>query len=123
MVTIVKGNQTLTVTKGAYNEMYASQGWEIRTRETGVLKDDLRTVSKNRVIIPTQPQKQNLDNPTQQYEDIFDEPEVDDMDLSEIPISEMSVPQLKLYGKQLGVEVNTDSAKTLRNRIRKVLEG
>ena len=123
MVTIVKGNQTLTVTKGAYNEMYASQGWEIRTHETGAIKDDLMAVSKNRVIIPPQPQKQNLDNSTQPDEDIFDDPEVDDMDLSEIPISEMSVPQLKLYGKQLGVEVNTDSAKTLRNRIRKVLEG
>lgn len=123
MVTITKDGKLLTVTKGAYNTMYAPQGWEITDGKIAAENGNISDVSENRVIPQPESEKQNLAQNTQQDDEISDEPEVDEVDLSEIPLSEMSVPQLKSYAKQLGVEVNTDSARQLRNQIKKVLEG
>lgn len=122
MLTITNGFSTLVVTKGAYNSMYAPQGWEITTDKITNEKDDFSVVSEDREIIPTEDENSN---PGPAEDEIEDEEIEDDeeIDFSEIPLSEMSVPQLKMYGEQLGIEIDTDSAKTLRNRIKKALEG
>ena len=124
MITITNGTTSLTVTKGAYAAMYAPQGWEIIDKQptdapTFDRNDSLALTVENNEIIQTEKEnatEMNSDNPV-------DEETTDAVDLSEIPLSEMTVAQLKEYGKQLGVEVNTDSAKTLRNRIKKIQEG
>lgn len=127
MVTIRRGTETLTVTRGAYSSIYASQGW-VEDTNSGAKKDDFTGVTKNkesilldRQNVLTDPKKdmkiQNADNGAN-ANGIEDE-----IDLSEIPLSEMSIPQLKAYAHQLGVTVNTDSAKALRNQIRRALEG
>ena len=127
MLTITNGSQTLVVTKGAYNSMYASQGWEITTDKIATKNDDFSVVSENKEITQGSSKEQNLLIKTTPGEQNNDEPEEEDdddeVDLSEIPLSEMSVPQMKLYAKQLGIEVNTDSARQLRTQIRKTLEG
>ena len=104
--------------------MYAPQGWEqvkTTTSSYGVEKDDFRVVSKNNEINQQDLKEKNSTENSISFDD-DSEYEEDEVDFSEIPLSEMSVPQLKQYGKQLGIEVDTDSAKALRNRIRKVLE-
>lgn len=122
MLTITNGKTILTVTKGAYESMYAPQGWEIRSDETGSKNDDLRGISGNKEITLPESESPVFDPKSEQPDDGDDELESDEVDLSEIPLSEMSVPQLKSYAKQLGVEVNTDSARQLRSQIKKVLE-
>lgn len=115
MLTITDGVKTLTVTKGAFNSMFAPQGWEeVTTRKIARKNSDLRTVTEDKEII--QDRVENTDFPAE------NDAENDEIDLSEIPLSEMNVPQLKTYAKQLGIEVNTDSAKALRVQIRKILE-
>lgn len=122
MITITNGVNTLVVTKGAYESMYAPQGWkriEESVSKTRVSARD-RTIKE---IIESEDENLTADKisePNEGESDKSDEPEID---LSEIPLSQMSVPQLKAYGKQLGIEVDTDSAKILRNRIRKAQEG
>lgn len=124
MVTITNGTQVLTVTKGAYKSMYAPQGWEkIRSDEMASKNDDFSDGLKNRVIMSPEPETTKIEK---KNDTLNDEPEYDaddNVDLAEIPISEMSVPQLKAYAAQLGIKVNTDSARQLRTQIRKTLEG
>lgn len=119
MITIKRGSETLTVTRGAYKSMFASQGWEIvTTPKTGKKNDDFSGVSKTEVVsqdieeTPKKPVENLAEN---------DEEDSDDIDYSEIPLSEMSVPQLQGYAEQLGLDFDTNSAKLLRNRIKKAL--
>lgn len=123
MLTITNGAQTLTVTKGAYNSMYAPQGWEIASTKMSSENIDLSVVSENKGLLPTEAENTKTGDEIDAPGDVESEEPEEDIDLSEIPLSEMSVPQLKTYAKQLGLEVNTDSARQLRNQIRKTLEG
>ena len=122
MLTITNGTSILTVTKGAYKSMYAPQGWEIQPGNPGGENGNISQVEEIEEII--QPEAENV---TETKFDNQDGEETEDdeseVNLSEIPLSNMSVPQLKAYGKQLGIEVDTDSAKILRSRIRKAQEG
>lgn len=116
MLTIVKENQELIVTKGAYNTMYAPQGWVIKSDE--IISATVKATPEEKIAVLFQ--EEAIDQST---EDVTNEPDLDTVDLSEIPLSSMTVEQLKAYAQQLGVEVNSDSARQLRSRIKKVLEG
>lgn len=126
MVEITNGVNTLVVTKGAYESMYAPQGWKRIEESASKIQDSARDRTIKEII---ESEDENLaadkiSEPNDGESNKSDEPELEEeeIDLSEIPLSEMSVPQLKQYGQQLGIEVDTDSAKALRSRIRKVLE-
>lgn len=125
MVTITNGATVLTVTKGAYNTMYAPQGWEKVTEETtGPENRDFTTVSKDEELSQSEIESVSEDKISSEDDEETEEQESEpEIELSEIPLSEMSVPQLKAYAKQLGLEVTTDSARQLRNQIRKIQEG
>lgn len=122
MLTISRGNQTLTVTKGAYKSIYAPQGWEITPRKIANEKDDFMADSENGIVSLKTTEDENLAGKNDEIEDDIQDIE-EEIDFSEIPLSEMSVPQLKLYAKQLGIDVNTDSARQLRSQIRKATGG
>ena len=118
MITIKRGSETLTVTRGAYISMFASQGWEIVTApKTGKKNDDFSGVSKTEVV--SQGIEETLKKPAEILAE--NDEDDDDIDYSEIPLSEMSVPQLQGYAEQLGLDFDTNSAKLLRNRIKKAL--
>ena len=121
MLTITNGINTLVVTKGAYTSMYAPQGWKNVTSHSDILEDPQTTFSKKNKTNQAIVENVHTDDPGIPEETTTNE-DNDGVDFSEIPLSEMSVSQLKQYGEQLGIEINTDSAKTLRNRIKKVLE-
>ena len=126
MITIKCGNKILTVTRGAYNSMFASQGWEIVDgTKTGQKTDKFADDKSNGVISTKLKNNADFEGNTDQNgpnttDDIPDD-DNDNIDYSEIPISEMSVPQLQEYAKQLGLDFDTNSAKLLRNRIRNAL--
>lgn len=106
--------------------MYASQGW-VEDTNSGAKKGDFTGVTKGNEVLPPDGQNVHTDpeNDTKTRDTDYDanvNDTEDDIDLSEIPLSEMSIPQLKTYAHQLGVTVNTDSAKALRAQIRKALE-
>ena len=124
MISITNGSMTLEVTKGAYNSMYASQGWVIlgKDAETNA-EDDFKSVEADSDISRISQNDEKQENKLEAFEDAIDDEDEDEADLSEIPLSQMTVPQLKRYAQQLGVKANTDSSKELRNKIRKVLSG
>ena len=101
--------------------MYAPQGWKNVTSHSDILEDPQTTFSKKNKTTQAIVENVHTDDPGIPEETTTNE-DNDGVDFSEIPLSEMSVSQLKQYGEQLGIEINTDSAKTLRNRIKKVLE-
>ncbi len=135
MLNITNGFTNLTVTRGAYNSMYAPQGWTIaECDKIGQKTDDFGSDANSSEVMSQkgdnaatgqilEPKTDNAATPDNADNDseVFDDD--DDIDLSEIPLSEMSVPQLKAYASQLGIEANTDSARQLRTQIKKVLEG
>ena len=86
MLMITNGTKVLTVTKGAYECMYAPQGWEITTGE-----NEPAEKVEAPVEIPIEETPDEIPQETDEIKDEFD------VDLSEIPLSEMSVPQLKMY--------------------------
>lgn len=90
MIKITNGDIVLTVTEGAYKMMYALQGW--------VKCDDMI----NKAAETTSGEVENANN--------------EDFD---VPISEMTVNQLKAYAEHLKIKIDAkDTAKTLRNKIR-----
>lgn len=123
MITITDGNSVLTVTSGAYNTMYAPYGWRITGTETNA-ESEICAVTENKEITPLAAENAEIPPKVDAYEDDTDDSgAAEEVDLSEIPLSKLTSSQLKQYAKQLGVEVNTDSARQLRAQIKKVLGG
>lgn len=134
MITITKGNMTLRVTHGAYDNYYKHLGYkpvdDVQSGETGEGEvntpltpenpacDDstLRGFSDNGEA----PSENPADDPeAETAEDVFE----DEEDLSEIPLSEMKLSQLIAYAEQLGLEHDgTPNKKEMRKLIREYLE-
>lgn len=127
MLQVTNGVVTLTVTKGAFKSFYEHNGFHTVDGDDG--HEEAGKVDTH----PT-PETGHLDHPSQQGlrqdidasedEDGDDEDDTeDDVDLSEIPLGEMSFDQLNEYADQL--ELDHDgirSKKELRALIREYLK-
>lgn len=127
MLQVTNGVVTLTVTKGAFKSFYEHNGFHAVDGEDG-------HEEAGEVLTHLTPETGHLDHSSQQElrqdtdamedEDGDDEDDTEyDVDLSEIPLGEMSFDQLNEYADQL--ELDHDgirSKKELRALIRKHLK-
>lgn len=128
MVTIIdKRGSRLTVPNGAYREIFKPQGWvlEGESNNTQTEQKALPQEEKEKVLDTSENSKMEYQNEqegasVENGEDTFEQDEEDEEDLSEIPLSEMSITQLTAYAKQLGLDVkNINGVKALREAIKK----
>lgn len=108
MIKIRKGDSTLTVTHGAYKNYYKHLGYE----PVGVARNGENPEGENahphedshHCGDPTQ-LRTDEDTPAEGGEEFADEGDADEEpDLSEIPLSEMGLDQLREYADQLGLD-------------------
>lgn len=118
MIQITNGQIILTVPSSAFHQIYKDSGFYILDGEkrTEVSAETFSTLDEKT------PEKQNLVEETEDLakshttERFNDE---DEIDLSEIPLSEMSFYQLQDYAEQLGLDYEgIRSKKELRALIR-----
>lgn len=111
MLRITNGSVTLTVTKGAFNNYYKHCGFQIENRAEGAELEGVVTTQPNYTAeyLGNSPQVKNEED--------------EEIELSEIPLSEMSFEQLNEYADQLGLEhEGIRSKKELRAMIRNYLK-
>lgn len=114
MVTICKNGITQKVTNGAFREIFEPQGWQIAGAA-----DDISEAEE--VFIPETTEPEDPEEKPETGENKVSAEEKS-ADLSEIPLSEMDLEQLKAYAEQLGVIVPEGARqKTIRQAIRKAL--
>lgn len=102
MVKIYKGTKTKVVTKGAFYEMFEKDGWQI---------GDPAVENTESVEIPIEEVKTPA-NVAQEPEPLDYEEEPEEDDEVEIPLSEMTVSQLKAYARERDIDIS--SAKNKR---------
>ncbi len=136
MLQITDGRVTLTVTKGAFKGYYEKNGFRVLSPKIAPQSD----VTSEGVNIPpspenefsdeiSQPESAESDAPDESSEKELMNPdegesmepdEEEPIDLSEIPLGEMSLNQLNAYADQLGLPHEDDlTKKELRALIRK----
>ena len=125
MVQITNGIVTLSVTPGAYKNIYASQGFrEVNTKTPSKAK--VESQIETDISVGTFPEVTPEDATASEFDastvgTVSETPEPD-VDLSEIPLGEMNSEQLKAYAKQLGVDLKgMTSKKAVRDKIRAAL--
>ena len=115
MITITNGQITLTVPNSAYRAMYKTAGFH-------PICDEERVVTPADTFPAPEKETPSTDistDETDESEDSYDEPYDDEVDLSEIPLSEMDFYQLCDYADQLGLDrKGLRSKKELRVLIR-----
>lgn len=112
MIRIQKGSSELTVTRGAYKNFYSKLGY------TPVAE---APTPENFEEEYTHPEEGSpvLEDPTQLGTDPEETAESEELDLSEIPLSDMTSDQLRAYAEQLGLDpTEYPSRKELRKAIR-----
>lgn len=123
MIKIKKGSTTLTVSKGAYEDIFRQQGFipvdEIKAPE------DTPVVSEE-PIVPAQEedadQKAEPPEETGKQEEDADQNQKDedaDDDLTEKPLSEMTLQELKAYAALKGVNIG---ALTKKDEIKEAIK-
>lgn len=127
MLQVTNGVVTLTVTKGAFKSFYEHNGFHTvdgadGTEEAGVVT----THPTPGMVHPGDSSQQKIVEDTEDAEDEADGDEddtEDDVDLSEIPLGEMSFDQLNDYADQLELDhEGIRSKKELRALIREHLK-
>lgn len=118
MITITNGQNTLTVPNSAYEMMFKDSGYH-------PLADEEHATDEGDKII-TEAEKVPLDaldvEENEALDESPDEEEEAEVDLSEIPLSEMDYYQLCAYADQLGVDRRgIRSKRELRALIKSVL--
>lgn len=101
MITITNGQLTLTVPNSAYRSIYASSGFRPLADQEHIAPpaDTFNTSSEET------PENANLDEEKDEFEGTSEvEAENEEIDLSEIPLSEMDFYQLCDYADQLGID-------------------
>ena len=120
MIKIKKGDSVLTVTRGAYNNFYKGLGYRV-----------LRATKASEPLegVSIHPEKDSADSgdlsqlnitPEEDSDELPEEEE--ELDLSEIPLGEMTGAQLKQYAEQLGLESEGLKKRELRELIRNHLK-
>ena len=117
MITITNGQMTLTVPNSAYRTIYRASGFRPLEGEESVVapSDTFHTLEEKtpekRFSVE---EKENLEEPYGEEAEVEEE-----VDLSEIPLSEMDFYQLESYADQLGLDHRgIRSKKELRALIR-----
>lgn len=108
MIKIQKGDSTLTVTHGAYKNYYKHLGYEpvgvAQTAENPGGENTHLTEDSQHCGDSTQ-LRTDEDTPAEGGEEFADGEDADEgLDLSEIPLSEMGLDQLREYADQLGLD-------------------
>ena len=118
MITITNGQNTLTVPNSAYEMMFKDSGYH-------PLADEERTTDEGDNFITEAnetPSDASYDEENESLSETPDEEEEAEVDLSEIPLSEMDFYQLCAYADQLGVDRRgIRSKRELRALIKSVL--
>ena len=124
MVKITNGKLTLTVTRGAYKELYQRHGFAILTEEGADFDSGVVTTH------PTDEKPEEEDFSQEETDEgtftdeVDPDAEYEEPDLSEIPLSEMGFGMLQDYAEQLGLDYGgIRSKKELRALIRNYLKG
>lgn len=118
MLRITNGSVTLTVTKGAFINYYKHCGFQIENHSDGAELEGVVTTQPNYTAeyLGDSPQVKNGGDSDDYEED-------GEIELSEIPLSEMSFDQLNDYADKLGLDHESiRSKKELRMLIRKHLK-
>lgn len=136
MLTITNGRDIIMVTRGAYAALYKHQGYAVVSGEGGSTPPPNpggEAESSQAKITPNGSEDEGVTLPTEDAETASstenpgeyvaeDEEEEEEVDLSEIPLAEMTRSQLLEYADQLGVEhTGEETKRKLRELIRAVL--
>lgn len=120
MVTITNGNRTMTVSKGAFKALFEPIGWkEVDGNLTGLTDEENgneEIVSEEEKITKNENSTSNMTE--ESYEDDYEDEEVEDDEI-EIPLSEMSVRQLRTYAKEHNIDVSSAQNK---RELREIVE-
>lgn len=96
MVKIHKGSKTKVVTKGAFHEMFEKDGWEI---------GDPVVEKVESIEIPIE-EEETPAEVAEEPESVEYEEEPEEDDEVEIPLSEMTVSQLKSFAKEHDIDIS-----------------
>lgn len=130
MVTIIKGSRHLTVPKGAFDSIYAPNGWQL-AKDAKKESREPKTASKSSEETNTSPEDKNenltpldeeLDNADAADDNDEDEEVeyVDPEELEEKPLEELDFEELKILADYLGVQTRgLKSKKEVRAAIEK----
>lgn len=97
MVKITDGKKVITVTNGAYKNIYKKIGWVVTDNDQNVsdeFDDDMKY--------------DNIDNVYESSDNDLNRTDNDTRNLNEKPLNEMSTDELFEYGLQIGADVNED---------------
>lgn len=121
MLKITNGIVTLSVTSGAYKDVYALQGFQIVTsRATETPQIEPETQGGN--LPEVTPEDVSEDKSDAPEDTLASETPEAVTDLSEIPLGEMNSEQLRAYAKELGVDLKgMTSKKAVREKIKAAL--
>ena len=125
MVKISDGKTELTVTKGAFHNFYERLGFAILDGAGEVFSPGEETTHPEHENTESEEIPQEDEDDTDPVDGTYEEePEDEEIDLSEIPLSEQDFYQLQDYADQLGLDHRgLRSKKELRALIRAHLKG
>ena len=114
MITIVKGDKKLIVSKSGFDEYYKNMGWEVEGGSKKTTKSTKAPVEEK--VEPVENAEETSDEEDwSEFED-----EVDD---SEKPLSEMNKTELKEKATSLGIDISGDYTDSqLRDMIKEALK-
>ena len=114
MVTIKRADHILTVSKGAFKNLYKPMGYVI----VGDEGEPEASTSPDKEITPPYADKGSEDDLSSDEDESADDADEDDAnadaeeeDLEEKPLSEMNFKELKAYAKRRGINANGMSSK------------
>lgn len=110
MVTITNGSRVTTVTKGVFHEAYEPNGWEIC--------DLSKEISPVEEVIETEEKVAEIANETAEdttEEEDFESENSEEDEEIEIPLSEMTLDELRTYAKKHNIDIA--AAKTKKDII------
>lgn len=116
MIRITNGSQVLLVTKGAFKGIFAPAGW-VEASENDDFKDEKavdETPEPSEEVIGVEAESDDAGQDTEVVEEADD-----DDDLSEKPLSQMTVKELRDYAAENDLDITGLSTKEeLRNAIK-----
>ncbi len=124
MITITNGIDTLRVTTGAFKDIFQSQGFFEVTDNTTEMLSEPREIPEVKLPGVT-PENNTASVSVQETGDSEPEQDISEeasLDLSEIPLSQMTNRQLREYAEELGVDLtDITSRKAVINKIKSAL--
>ena len=115
LVKIYKGEKSLLIPHGAYKYQYAPAGWELSKENSPFhnQKDELQEESENSILGYEDEYNESEEEISESFDEI--------QELEEKPLSELSIPELRILADYKGVDTTgLTSAKKLRDAIKAV---